>query len=262
MHYTKAFFEKMLVDIRQNIELTKQDISTCPAGKLYSEMRGEERFYFCATPSDKGRAKRKLINQEPETVRGLLRRYYLEAQQAVFEEDARLLEALIAEFTDTVPGSYVKLMPERLQKLPAEWGLLGEPNEWANAEFEQSSYKPDEKSQTTSRGVNVRSKSEALIAEKLFEFGVPFRYEQLLHIGNYNYAPDFTVLNVRTNKVYYWEHFGLVNSDKYQERRRKKLSAYEAAGIVPWDNLITTYDDTSGNLDLQFVESIIKCKLL
>ena len=85
MHYTKAFFEKSLVDIKQNIELTKQDISTCPAGKLYSEMRGEERFYFCATPSDKGRAQRRLINQEPETIRGLLRRYYLEAQQAVLE---------------------------------------------------------------------------------------------------------------------------------------------------------------------------------
>lgn len=229
---------------------------------LSNQHRRQSENRLDATPSDKGRAQRRLINQEPETVRDLLHRYYLEAQQAALESDARLLETLITEFTDTVPSSYIKLMPERLQKLPAEWCLLDEPNEWADAEFEQSSYRPDEKSQTTSRGLSVRSKSEALIAEKLFEFGVPFRYEQVLHIGNYNYAPDFTVLNVRTGKLYYWEHFGLVNSEKYQERRRKKLSAYEAAGIVPWDNLIATYDDANGNLDLQFVESIIKCKLL
>lgn len=262
MHYTKAFFEKMLVDIRQNIELTKEDISKCPAGKLYLENRGKSQFYFCAIPSGNGRAHRRLINREPETVRGLLRRHYLEAQNSVLEKDACLLEALIEGFTDTAAGSYINQMPERLQKLTAEWDLLRESTEWENAEFEQSSYRPDEKLQPTSRGISVRSKSEALIAEKLFEFGVPFRYEQVLHIGKYDYAPDFTVLNVRTEKIYYWEHFGLVNSEKYQEHRRKKLSTYESAGIVPWDNLIATYDDANGKLDLQFIESIIRCKLI
>lgn len=37
---------------------------------------------------------------------------------------------------------------------------------------------------------------------------------------------------------------------------------YEKAGIVPWDNLIVTYDGADGNLNLAIVESEIKNKLL
>ncbi len=132
---------------------------------------------------------------------------------------------------------------------------------WARAQFEQSTYKIEQRTQRTSQGLLVRSKSEALIAEKLYEFGVPFRYEQVLHIGCRDYFPDFAVRNTRSGKLFYWEHLGLVNNKDYMESCRRKLATYENAGIAPWDNLITTYDDENGNLDLQFVESIIKCKL-
>jgi hypothetical protein len=83
----------------------------------------------------------------------------------------------------------------------------------------------------------------------------------VLHIGCRDYFPDFTVRNTRSGKLFYWEHLGLVNNKEYMESCRRKLATYENAGIAPWDNLITTYDDENGNLDLQFVESIIKCKL-
>ncbi len=132
---------------------------------------------------------------------------------------------------------------------------------WARAQFEQSTYKIEQRTQRTSQGLLVRSKSEALIAEKLYEFGVPFRYEQVLHIGCHDYFPDFTVRNIRSGKLFYWEHLGLVNNKDYMESCRRKLATYENAGIAPWNNLITTYDDENGNLDLQFVESIIRCKL-
>ena len=42
---------------------------------------------------------------------------------------------------------------------------------------------PSSKRHTTSRGLKVRSKSELLIAEKLSEHGILFRYEQILEIG-------------------------------------------------------------------------------
>lgn len=37
---------------------------------------------------------------------------------------------------------------------------------------------------------------------------------------------------------------------------------YERAGIVPWKNLIVTYDDETGNLDLRMIEAEIRNRLL
>ena len=41
-----------------------------------------------------------------------------------------------------------------------------------------------------------------------------------------------------------------------------KLSMYERAGIVPWKNLIVTYDDDFGNLNIARIESEITTRLL
>ena len=37
---------------------------------------------------------------------------------------------------------------------------------------------------------------------------------------------------------------------------------YEQAGIVPWDNLIVTYGDQYGNVDVREIESQIINRLL
>lgn len=92
----------------------------------------------------------------------------------------------------------------------------------------------------------VRSKSEALIADRLFAAGIPYRYEQLLVLdGGFEpirYYPDFTILNKRTRKVIYWEHLGMLGNDEYCCDNLKKLDDYMAAGIIQGKNLILTYE--------------------
>ena len=63
----------------------------------------------------------------------------------------------------------------------------------------------------TPRGERVRSKSEWMIASMLDASGVPYRYEETVGLHELYggaFHPDFTVLNKRTRKEYYWEHFG------------------------------------------------------
>ena len=42
---------------------------------------------------------------------------------------------------------------------------------------------------------------------------------------------------------------------------KRKLEIYERADIAPWTNLIITYDDQYGNINMNVVESEIKCKI-
>lgn len=229
----------------------------------------------------KPRARRRAINKDIDLVYALLRQQYLQAQCDVLEKDTQLLKTLVTEFVDTAPASYIEQIPKRFRILtqpkeqkiatiatiPLTSILTGNTREedfeaWANAEYQQNPYKPEQRTFITSRGLGVRSKSEQLISEKFYEFDVPFRYEQLLKIGEHLYYPDFTARNRRTGKLLYWEHFGMVNDVQYMKKRRAKLEAYEVAGIVPWDNFIATYDDAKGGLDMQYVEYMIKYWLL
>ena len=66
----------------------------------------------------------------------------------------------------------------------------------------------------------------------------------------------------RDNKVFYWEHCGLPHDENYLRRHKWKLSMYEKAGIVSWDNLIVTYGDCNANVDMRIVESEIVNKLM
>jgi len=125
----------------------------------------------------------------------------------------------------------------------------------------QADYMPEGRTHITSRGLRVRSKSEVLIAEKLYEYGIDFRYEEVLKIGKYTFVPDFTVRR-RDGKVFYWEHCGRTSDEEYMTRHRRKMELYEIAGIVPWDNLIVTYDDEEGNINIAAAEGEIKAKLL
>ncbi|RME53638.1 MAG: exonuclease, partial [Deltaproteobacteria bacterium] len=74
--------------------------------------------------------------------------------------------------------------------------------------------------------VVVRSKSEVIIANMLFERGIPFSYEQPLFASDGTfYLPDFTITWRGTD--YYWEHLGMLHRDEYRAHWEKKRAWYE-----------------------------------
>lgn len=72
----------------------------------------------------------------------------------------------------------------------------------------------------------VRSKSEVIIANLLFDREIDFQYEwQLTAPDGSFYLPDFT-LHVH-GQTYYWEHWGLHDQTEYAARMEKKKRWYE-----------------------------------
>lgn len=74
--------------------------------------------------------------------------------------------------------------------------------------------------------------------------------------------PDFAVLNIRTRKTIYWEHFGLISDEKYASNALEKLHIYEANGWTLGDNLLYSLESENIPLNIKLLEQKINDYLL
>lgn len=122
-------------------------------------------------------------------------------------------------------------------------------------------------------GIRVRSKGELVIAQMLhvkLAGRLRFEYEHpLKFLDGKERAPDFTIWDDDTGRVFYWEHSGFMHDADYRQRWDEKLAGYLALGILPLEKgggpngtLIFTTDDSSGGLDAKHIADIIERHIL
>ena len=99
-------------------------------------------------------------------------------------------------------------------------------------------------------GIMVRSKSELVIANHLFDVGLQFHYERPLEgtTAPGRLRPDFSFVT-DAGDVIVWEHLGMLNRDDYRRGWDWKRAWYENNGFRLGESLFTTRDDEHGGLD-------------
>ena len=117
----------------------------------------------------------------------------------------------------------------------------------------------------TERGDLVRSKSELVIADKLYGADIDYAYEKPLVTSGGTRYPDFTIEDDASGVTYYWEHLGLLEDPAYRARWDRKREEYLKEGIEPWAPdvdaeriLVETSDDARGGLDAQAIAERIR----
>ena len=250
--------EVLLTKMKKEYDSVNDQILRLPRGRLMICKRGGGTEYF-QEYYDKGRRVRVGISKKREVIYGLARKKYLEIKRDYLRQDISLLEGLLTNFIEPDHESIWKVLPARLKELPGRF--YTEESTWAKQSYRQSDFTPEHRTHITSRGLRVRSKSELIIVEKLYEYDMDFRYEEILEFERVTVVPDFTIRR-RDGKVFYWEHCGRTQDKKYMEHHRWKMNLYESKEIVLWDNLIVTYDDKDGHINIAAVEGEIKAKLL
>ena len=115
----------------------------------------------------------------------------------------------------------------------------------------------------TERGEQVRSKTEKIIADTYFRRNIPYVYEpEFLSDGKILLCPDFALLNLRTRRTWYWEHFGLMSDPRYSESFCKKIDTYQKNGIYIGDGLIVTFESQNTCIDTRDINILIDKYLL
>ena len=115
---------------------------------------------------------------------------------------------------------------------------------------------------TAANGLNVRSKSEVLIVDRLVIEGIDFEYEKELVLKEYDgryrrVLPDFTFVDQMGREIY-WEHFGLLKDPVYRQKAYEKLILYAKNGILPGTNLFITADSIDGGIDVGAIYNTVK----
>lgn len=107
----------------------------------------------------------------------------------------------------------------------------------------------------TSRGDLVRSKSELVIANHLFNQGLSYQYEQPLEgtVAPGRLRPDFSFTD-DSGDVIVWEHLGMLQRDDYRRAWEWKRRWYAQNGFREGANLFST-SEVDG-LDMKAVESV------
>ena len=253
----EAEFKLLLADLKKRYEDANVEYEKCPRGRICQENRSGKLMTFHVY-EENGKRKRSVINGETQLMAQLATKRYLEEEIEILTKDIAAIERFVATYIEPTPERIIERLPNKYKAMAEDCFFYRQ--RWTTEPYEQSTYKPEEKVQVTSRGLKVRTKSEVVLAEMLDAAGITYRYEQMINIEGFSFAPDFTILT--KEGIVYWEHAGKIHEEHYRNRHKWKLSMYEKVGIVSWENLIVTYDNAKGGLDTRIIRSEIENKLL
>lgn len=243
------------------VEKARKRISIAPTGYLrIKKKRGGVEYYYKSkdVSSSNGRYMKK---SEEKIVRGIAQRDYDTNIVKNAEERIKIIDAFLKEYEKTsLKSIYEEMNPYRRKLLfapiiPDEEYI----KQWQLVRYEGKIFQSETPEIITERGERVRSKSEKIIADKLYALGIPYRYEYPLVLeGGIKLYPDFTILRMPQRDEVYLEHLGLLDNNEYVESVVYKLNAYERNGIYLGVNLFITHETSKKPLNTRALNSIIR----
>ena len=107
----------------------------------------------------------------------------------------------------------------------------------------------------TEKGERVRSKSEVIIANKLYHMGIPYHYEYPTKIKGLGIIyPDFRLLHVMERREIILEHFGMMDNPEYSNKACNKMNLYTMNGYKVGRDIMYTYETSSYPLNTKVLE--------
>ena len=212
-----------LEQLQKAIKFAEKEQKTFPAGRLrVSKNPRQTRYYIVTDSTDK--TGEYLPKTAQATIKNLAQKGYNKLFLKAAYSEQKALKEFLLKYNCSPEDIYNNLIPER-KKLVIPYISTNDliAKEWQSKIFKPNPYKPEHKIHDTKRGEKVRSKSEAFIADTLYEF----------------------------------EHFGKMGDEGYRIDTMEKMDLYRASGIYPGKNLIFTYETEDNPLDIKGMRKML-----
>ena len=290
-----------IIKILKDTVAELREVSDCyrqsEYGNLNIKMRNGHPLFFCRTQD--GRLLY-LNHTNERLIKKLASDYYERKMKAIALREKKQIDNCIAILKKDPDISDVdntsKLIPEAIMEYAvlSELTSEGYARKWQEGnnlvKKRRTNKKDDYHTQKTMRGEYVGSKSEVIIADRLFARGIPYHYEiaftpeaiidksrpvidetgRLLGYEAIGFGPDspdtlhpdFYVLNKRTRKSYFWEHLGKMDDPEYCRKNFNRFMRILDAGYVIGEDLLVTHEDSRNPLKTESIDRIIERYLI
>lgn len=255
----KDSVQQRLLALEEDLKKLINEYEKLPNGRIRFWGFGDNVRYYLRnsdTPSNGVYISKKNL----QLIKDLCRKTYLEKVIEEMKQEQNQLTEFNQKYDSDKLSSIYKNLDERIRNFTTN---ISPTDEECLAIWNSETYQPKEIPEDlplflTDNKEKVRSKSEILIANSLKRFGVPYKYEHPLKLGNkIVFYPDFMCYNVRLRRTIIWEHFGMLSDSQYVENMIKKLNLYAKNGFYLGINLIVTFETNNVPLDMEIVESLI-----
>ena len=275
--------EKMLSILQAEYTSVKKGLSRGIRGRLMISAE-KDRTEFFAVSYKNGQRIRRSIAKDKDRIYRLANKAYLEQLALRLRTDSELLEYVIKRFQPLefqsiarcLPANFELLDPHRIidpnyvpkersypnpsritAPVNARLDLDGlDPFEWAAMPYCENTKFLEYKTLPAANGLLCRSKSEALIIGVYDKLRIPYHYDEVILINNTPVSPDIIGAR-RDGALIFQEHRGL-STEGYTFKNDWKSRLYTSAGIILGKNLIYTYENEKGILNLKLAEEMIR----
>ena len=263
------YTNQISVDLKSRLTLVRKIIAFCekqlkesPAGRLRIMNQGNTIYYYHVNGNDKNG--KSIDRNDQQLIRSLAQKAYLQSILKKAVEEEKLLSRFVDYYdSDELTEIYRSCSQDRKDLISPV--LL--PDEEYKAKWQAQTYKHKEIDETlpvyeTIKGEHVRSKSEQLIADRLYFAGIPYKYECPIVFGDAVLHPDFTILRMSDRCELYYEHFGKMDDPAYANKNNRRINLYSKNGLILGDRLFITMETSVTPLDIRTVDRLIKSKFI
>ena len=237
----------------------EKKLKDLPSGSLKICKSGNRINYYIS--GGNSYEKEKYLNKNDfKLIEDLAQKSYLKKVLKASKKEAAALKTTLDKFPEIQAESiYDKLSDDRKKLVkPIVTPIDQYVREWLEKPYEPKEISEDTPIFETLKGERVRSKSEQIIADRLYINGIPYKYECPLKVGKKIIHPDFTILRKSDRKVLYHEHCGKMDDPDYTKRNLPRINDYILNGFALGDKLFLSLESSTSPLDVRVIDRMIK----
>lgn len=242
--------------ITKTIESLERKLKLLPAGRLNIKHQNGKSYYYYVKANSK---EKYLSSDDALLIKQLLQKRYLKEVLKAAKNELLALSKMLNIYPADLPEEMFEKLPEELRSgvEPIILGNEQDAREWMEEPYVGKPFKDDAPVYMTIKGERVRSKSEVMLADRLFFRGVPYKYECPIMIDGIVIHPDFSIKRMSDNKLIYHEHCGRMDDPEYVNDLVERVNLYNQAGIMQGDRLTFSFETADKPLDNRVIDRLI-----
>lgn len=245
--------------VEEILKKSEEEMKRLPQGKIRVCRRNQQYYMYDMTQDHEKGVYIKCRDREKAIP--IIQGEYCQKIINKLRKRKKLISQLLNSIDDTDPGQIYENCPKAKKNFIHPYELDNQTLilKWENEEYEGKQFPEGFPKIYTERGERVRSKTEKIIADKLFKENIPYRYEYPTKLRGYGIVyPDFTILGVHSRQNIILEHFGMMDDLEYLDMAINKIRQYQLDGYIMGKTFFMTMESSGIPFDSRVLDGIIK----